>query len=267
MATSQRQLNNILNNTFQLKLFSDQLSQYYIQIKQDSQNKSDLENTIESGFLMKAKEIVHETNNPLSVINNYLQILGNKFSQDESIKNDLHIIQNEIERVGNIILRCTDNKQHTVENSTQTDVNETINQLIHIYKLSLFVTHKTNCILSLHDELPILHTNTNYLKQIISNLIKNAVEAMNDSASIHITSNKINVNGKNFISIAIQDTGSGIPDDILSNLYKPVQTTKDNTHSGLGLSIVKNMLDKIQGTITCDTSKQGTKFTLLLPIQ
>jgi len=267
MAATQRQLNTTLSNPFQLKLFSDQLAQYYIKLKQDLQNKSELENTIESGFIMKAKEIVHETNNPLSVINNYLQILGNKFSQDDSIKNDLSIIQNEIERVGNIILRCTDDNSQQLEDATETNTNDTIKQLIHIYKFSLFVAHNTRCTLNLQEDLPCIHTNTNYLKQIISNLIKNAVEAMDDNGAIDISTNTTNVNGKNFISIAIKDTGSGIPDNILSNLYKPVQTTKDNTHSGLGLSIVKNMLDKIQGTITCDTSKQGTKFTLLLPIQ
>jgi len=267
MAATQRQLDTTLNNPFQLKLFSDQLSQYYIKLKQDLQNKSELESTIESGFIMKAKEIVHEANNPLSVINNYLQILGNKFSQDESIKNDLQIIQNEIERVGNIILRCTDDNSAQAENTAETDTNELIKQLINIYKFSLFVTHKAHCTLNLQDELPNIHTNTNFLKQIISNLIKNAIESMNENGAIDISSNKTNVNGKNFISISIQDTGPGIPDNILANLYRPVQTTKDNTHSGLGLSIVKNMLDKIQGTITCDTGKQGTKFTLLLPIQ
>ncbi len=267
MAATQQQVEHIFSHPFQLKLFSDQLSQYYIKLKQDSQNKSELESTIESSFLMKAKEIVHETNNPLSIINNYLQILGNKFSQDEAIKSDLHIIQNEIERVGNIILRCTDNTTLQTHNTDEIDVNETIKQLINIYKFSLFLTHNINCKLNLNANLPSIDTNLNFLKQIISNLVKNAAEAMDQGGSINIASNKTNVNGKNFVSISIQDTGPGIPASILDNLYKPVQTTKDNTHSGLGLSIVKNMLDKIQGTITCDTSSQGTQFTLLLPIK
>ena len=267
MGSSNRQLKIILKNKFQLKLFADQLSQYYVQLKQDSQNKSDLESTVASGFLLKAREIVHETNNPLSVINNYLQILSNKFSEDDSIKNDLTIIQNEIERVGNIILRCTEEASHQADSSVTTDINESISQLINIYKFSLFVTHKTKCTLNLRDDLPNIHTNNNYLKQIISNLIKNAVESMPVDGALDISTNKTNVNGKNFISISIKDNGPGIPDDILSNLYMPVQTTKDNSHSGLGLSIVKNMLDKLQGSITCDTGKSGTNFTLLIPLK
>ena len=267
MAASNRQLGNILKNRFQLKLFADQLTQYYVQIKQDSQNKSDMEKTISSGFLLKAREIVHETNNPLSVINNYLQILSNKLSDNETIKNDLVIIQKEIERVGNIILRCTEEPSQQENNDTTTDINESISQLINIYKLSLFVTHNTKCNLNLREDLPCVHTNNNYLKQILSNLIKNAVEAMPANGILDISTSKTNVNGKNFISISIKDNGPGIPDYILSNLYLPVQTTKNNTHSGLGLSIVKNMLDKLQGSITCDTGKTGTTFTLLIPLK
>lgn len=257
----------LLENSFQLKLFSRQIMQSYIQNKQELQSKLDLENTIRSEFELKAREIVHETNNPLSIINNYLQLLSNKLSGDSEIKNELSVIQSEIQRVGNIIIRCTEQVTTYVDHNNEADINEMINQLIGLYRASLFMKNNTKCKLLLASSLPGLKVNVSHLKQVITNIIKNAVEAMKNDGEVIIATNKINVNGKDFISILIKDNGPGMPESIYANMYKPVQTTKDSSHSGLGLSIVKSMLDKCQGTITCNTSSKGTEFTLLIPIK
>ena len=84
---------------------------------------------------------------------------------------------------------------------------------------------------------------------------------------LYIATRNINVNGKDFVEIEISDTGPGIPDEILKNIYKPVTSTKGKRHSGLGLSIVKNLLDELGSTITCKTEKTGTTFSIHFPVQ
>jgi nitrogen-specific signal transduction histidine kinase len=79
------------------------------------------------------------------------------------------------------------------------------------------------------------------------------------------TTASVNVNGKDFVEIRIQDNGTGIPTDIKNNLFMPVTSTKGNGHSGLGLSITKNLVTDAHGTISCRSSAKGTEFQILLP--
>ncbi|MCU7939370.1 MAG: hypothetical protein KZQ64_05960 [gamma proteobacterium symbiont of Bathyaustriella thionipta] len=92
------------------------------------------------------------------------------------------------------------------------------------------------------------------------------------------TRDRVNNNGKQFIELSISDTGPGIPDNILKNLFNPVKSTKSGEHSGLGLSIIKNLVNDLGGTISGSNSytKQlsaapgqqeisGAEFHILLP--
>ncbi len=74
------------------------------------------------------------------------------------------------------------------------------------------------------------------------------------------------MNGQQYIELVIADTGPGMSEDVLANLFKPVNTTKGEKHSGLGLSICKNIIDKLGGMISCHKLQSGgTKFVILLP--
>ncbi|MCW8911292.1 MAG: HDOD domain-containing protein [Gammaproteobacteria bacterium] len=217
-------------------------------------------------FKAKAREIIHETNNPLSVIRNYLQLLGKKLDTNKAAQDDINIIKEEIDRVGSIILRCAedvDNKKQP--GHKKLDINELITNLNNIFKSSLYSTHGIKSELDLDLTLQPIALDKNSAKQIITNLIKNAVEAIVDNGIINIATRKINVNGKTFIEMEIKDNGPGISETVLKDLYLPVNSTKGKTHSGLGLSIVKNLIDKMNGSITCRTGKTGTTFNILFP--
>ena len=117
-----------------------------------------------------------------------------------------------------------------------------------IMESSLFATHKVKAHLNLAQNIELISANKNSLKQIFTNLIKNAVEAMDSNKELSIATRNINVNG------------------ILKNIYKPVTSTKGKHHSGLGLSIVKNLLDDLKSTITCKTGESGTTFSIHFPL-
>jgi signal transduction histidine kinase len=81
------------------------------------------------------------------------------------------------------------------------------------------------------------------------------------------TKGQVNVDGEPFVELTIRDSGPGIASSIMQNLFSPVQSTKGKEHSGLGLTIVKNLVTELSGTISCSSSgERGTEFRILLPV-
>jgi signal transduction histidine kinase/HD-like signal output (HDOD) protein len=213
-------------------------------------------------------KLIHEANNPLTIITNYLQIMSMKMQDsDKNTESQLITLQQEVERVANILLRmkepvCADNS--TIEN---THINSLINELVSIFQNSLFKTNHIIDVLNLDESIPVIQCNRNGLKQVLINLIKNAAEAMLDGGTLIIeTQDLINMNGKQYVELTISDSGPGISDEVLANLFSPISTTKGENHSGLGLSICKSIIDEMEGMISCQKQENsGTKFVLLLP--
>ncbi|MCK5649112.1 MAG: HDOD domain-containing protein [Gammaproteobacteria bacterium] len=230
---------------------------------------------------LQIRKLVHEANNPLGVIRNYLQILSLKLadSQDSKLQGQLEILMEEVERVGNIVLRIRETPQKKEADNNKVDINELINQLILIFKESLFLKSGIVAHLNLDSSIPLIKSNANSLKQILTNLFKNSAEAMPDGGEINIsTRDQVNFNGEQFIELRISDNGPGIPKEILNNLFKPVKSTKSGEHSGLGLSIIKNLVNDLGGTIggsnryslqpssvSIKQESKGAEFIILLP--
>ena len=212
------------------------------------------------------REIAHEANNPLSIINNYLTSLSIKLSDQDDVKEELTVLKEELERAADIILRLRDIQQDVHSVDEKTDINLEIRNLLTLYKNSLFLAKQIDYEFEQESGLGAHPVSRNSLRQILTNLIKNAVEALPEGGRISIhTRGSVNVNGQKFTEILVEDNGPGIPDEIQQNLFSPVSTTKGVGHSGLGLSITKNLVTEARGTITCRSGKTGTQFQVLLP--
>jgi len=70
-----------------------------------------------------------------------------------------------------------------------------------------------------------------------------------------------------FVELQIRDDGPGMPPTLLGQLFRPIKSSKGNGHQGLGLTIVKELMDGLGGHITCRSGRYGTEFSLLLPAQ
>ncbi|WP_197473847.1 ATP-binding protein, partial [Oleiphilus sp. HI0066] len=214
------------------------------------------------------REIAHEANNPLSIINNYLSSLSLKLSEEDEVQEELQVLKEELERASQIIFRLRDLQQDITHDEGDADINLEIKNLLTLYKSSLFLAKSIDSEYLPDSSLRPVDISPGSLRQILTNLMKNAVEAMPEGGKISAaTKSSINVNGHSFCEIKITDNGPGIPEEIQKNLFTPVSTTKGAGHSGLGLSITKNLVTEARGTITCRSDGKGTQFQILLPEQ
>ncbi|MCU7916901.1 MAG: HDOD domain-containing protein [Candidatus Thiodiazotropha sp. (ex Epidulcina cf. delphinae)] len=220
-----------------------------------------------AAFHLEARKVVHEANNPLGIINNYLHILGMKLGEEHQFHEELEIIKEEIARVGRIILRIRDIPDALEQQEKGVDINQLIQDLHKLFQASLFATQNIVAELDLDTNIPLLNTQRGHLKQILTNLLKNAVEAMQEGGKLSIaTHDNAYLNGRAHIEIVITDNGPGIDQEIMDQLFLPGKTTKDSSHSGLGLAIVKNLIDELSGSINCTSNTaMGTRFQLFLP--
>lgn len=216
---------------------------------------------------LKIREAVHEAGNPLSIIRNYLEMLRIKLGESHQAHDDLNLIKEEIDRVGAILLRLREPAEVPGDTSTVA-INSVVGNLARIFEQSLCATHQIALRLQLADSIPPIHSSITHLQQILTNLIKNSIEALPPGGSITLgTESGMVVDGRSFASITIEDNGPGIPEPVMRRLFSPVTSTKGTGHSGLGLSITKKLIDEIGGSILCKSNKYGTRFQLLIPVK
>lgn len=216
-------------------------------------------------YQTRIREAVHEASNPLSIIRNYLEMLNLKLGEQHEAAEGLELIREEIDRVGNILLRLRDPSLGNGDD-TQFNVNAVIESVATIFRESICATRQVTLNLNLDTAMPDIQGNPDHLKQILTNLLKNAVEALNSGGNITITSDAAGSNSASFVAVNVRDNGPGIPEAIKNQLFAPVTSTKSSNHSGLGLSIVKKLVEDMNGSIACRShAETGTEFQILLP--
>jgi signal transduction histidine kinase len=220
----------------------------------------------ESALQQRIREVLHEAGNPLSIIGNYLETLRLKLGEDQQLQGDLDLIKSEIDRIGSLLLRLRD-PQSDDGSGGRTDVNALIGNVARIFQQSLCAAHGIELQVALGRGLTDLSCPGAKLQQVLTNLLKNAVEALPSGGRIAVTSDgPVLAGGRRFAEIVVEDNGPGIPETILAQLFSPVQSTKGSGHSGLGLSISRKLIEEMGGTISCRSNSGGTRFQLLLPL-
>ena len=226
-----------------------------------------------------AKKVAHEVNNPLGIIKNYLKILRLKLDKDSPVREEIKIINEEIDRVALIIHELSDFSEPGVRQKQSVDINALISDLIKIAHESLLLRSGIKCHLNLDRSLPSFMTDKNSLKQVFINLVKNSVEAMPEGGNLHINTRRVPDGLKSkfrkdieedqdYVEITISDDGPGIPDNIRSRLFEPFISSKGGGHAGLGLSIAFSIIRELEGVITCESDEtKGTTFQIVLPIK
>jgi len=205
-----------------------------------------------------AAEIAHEINNSLANIETALFILKGIKVDSETRAESLKEMTDEIERMSGIVTgildvyRPNDNTLHPL------DINAEITKVLGILQRKLS-GKGIKVLTDLAPDLPPLICHEGHLKQVLLNLIKNSIEALETGGHIKmITIGTKKEDGE--MKVAIEDTGPGIPEEMKADIFSPLYTTKEKG-TGLGLDVCLQIMQKYKGSIDI-TSAQG-KGTLV----
>ncbi|MEE4239542.1 MAG: HAMP domain-containing sensor histidine kinase, partial [Anderseniella sp.] len=215
----------------------------------------------------RVRRAVHEVANPLTIMRNYVNLLSDRLGADSTVQRDLSIISDEIERVGRIVRGITAAEEHAPPATALelVSVNSAVSELVRMALGTLFAPNKVNVQIDLNPDVPPLPLQKDLLKQVLFNLAKNAVEAMNAGGHLKFTTRLVDVDGQRQIEIEVADTGPGLPAAVATRLFEPVVSEKGGDHAGLGLSISRSLVERMNGQLSCASTPQGTHFLIRLP--
>jgi HD-like signal output (HDOD) protein/signal transduction histidine kinase len=217
-------------------------------------------------YRQASRRVVHEVNNPLAIIKNYLSVLDEKLANNEPVAGEMSILNEEIDRVGQLVGSLAE-LQPVDSAPLPTDVAKVAADVVRLFRATDFVPASVEIVVSIAEDASCIEGDADILKQILVNLVKNAIEALAGSGGrIEIAGRGyVNRERRLYLELVVSDTGPGLSREVLANLFSAVRSTKDGEHRGLGLSIVHNLVKKLQGHISCRSGGTGTAFEILLP--
>lgn len=221
-----------------------------------------------------AAGIAHEINNPLTAISGFAQGLKRKLPNfrkniDKQLSDDideyLNIILQECKRCKGIVQKLLELGREKPQKLSLLDLNSIITDTIQLIGSHSKKKQEKFIELKLSKSLPAIYGDLSQLKQVILNLLINAIDATEKKGNITITTSKIN---SKWVEVSLKDTGVGIPIENLNRIFEPFFTTKPpGKGTGIGLSTCYNIIKNHGGeiSVTSEVGK-GSTFIVRLPI-
>jgi two-component system NtrC family sensor kinase len=212
-----------------------------------------------------AAGIAHEINNPLGGILIYSSLMIEALPEEDPRRGDLVRIVQEAGRCKEIVKSLLEFARQTEPKMEPTDVNRAISDgLFFLVNQALF--HNIRIVKKLDSFLPFVRGNASQLKQVFTNIVVNAAEAMHGNGALTITTSCSSDRKTVFVEFA--DTGEGIPAENLTRIFDPFFTTKEvGKGTGLGLATSYGIIEDHGGKIGVESQVgEGTAFTIELPV-
>jgi iron only hydrogenase large subunit-like protein/nitrogen-specific signal transduction histidine kinase len=208
--------------------------------------------------------IAHELNNPLGVVIMYSNILLDESKTDDPVREDLKLIVEQAARCKKIVAGLLNFARKNQVNHQLVSIKELVNHSLE----SVIIPEKVRINIADQTTNPEAMLDSEQMMQVLTNLIKNAIDAMPGGGEINI----LLEDTLSDVSISVNDTGSGIKEEDRAKIFEPFFTTKGLGHgTGLGLATAYGIVKMHKGQITVksnnDPSKgqTGTSFKIVLP--
>ncbi len=232
-----------------------------------------------------AAGLAHEVKNPLGAIKGAAQLLeelapGSR-DGDPTTREFLGIILEETDRLNRVVGSFLDYARPHAGNPVPVDINAAVRRTVQILSSQ---TERVELRLELSDSLPRAQIDPEKLRQVLLNLVQNAIQAMDGDGRVSIStshrraargtwlsnqpgdrSGQLRSDDTEIVEISVQDTGPGITEKVLKNLFVPFFTTKEQG-TGLGLAISQSIVQNAGGSIHVQSQPgAGSKFVITLP--
>ncbi|MEW6687139.1 MAG: ATP-binding protein [Candidatus Edwardsbacteria bacterium] len=217
--------------------------------------------------------VAHDLNNILTVVSGRVELLLQDLKEPQKI-DSLKIIQQALDDGAKIVHRLFElAKGKTHKDFSALDLNTIIQQTLEMTSPKWKSEAKKKGIkietLTELNKIPPIMGNASELRELLTNLILNAVEAMPEGGTLTIKTAyhwQVPPGEQSWVEVSVIDTGVGVSEEIREKIFEPFFSTKERG-SGLGLNIVQGIIAEHKGKIFCESEEgdKGTKFTIKLP--
>lgn len=212
-----------------------------------------------------AARIAHEINNPLAGIRNAFLLIEDAVPRHHPYFSYLSRIEKEIDRIARIVRRMFDLYRPEQERRQPIELDQTIHDVVALLD-SIAAARDVRLSVKDADASGKLRLPEDSIRQVLYNVVVNAIEASPSGGVVHIQSARHDC----AVEISVADDGPGIPAELRTQIYEPFFTTKEQTNTGglgLGLPISRGIIEALQGTLRFESRQpQGTVFRFTVPL-
>lgn len=224
--------------------------------------------------------MVHEINSPLSVIASAAQMILREGELSEFVQEMVERIGEEARRLSQLTRGLLSFAREEEEAAEEIDINRIVRDVMAFLKYEAY-KRSIDVVEDLDHRIPAVRVDPNKLKQVLINLVMNAIQALPDGGSLRVSTSFVRaglvpaqsgypqgVPLQDLVEISVADTGPGIPKEKLPLIFEPFYTTKEpGKGTGLGLFITRSIVRTLKGTIKVESEPgKGSSFIVLLPV-
>jgi signal transduction histidine kinase len=214
-----------------------------------------------------AAGIAHELNNPLTSVTGFSELIIEELPQGSPHRNEMEMVLREARRAGDVVRRLLDFSRQGEHVRSPADLNGVVDDVLALTR-HLVQTNGVDLIVELDESLPWVSIDHNQMKQVLLNLIHNALQAMPNGGELRVRTYSVNRDDRNWVIMSIKDNGVGISPADQSRIFEPFFTTKGGRGgTGLGLSVTYGIITDHGGMIEISSElNKGSTFAVWLPI-
>jgi nitrogen fixation/metabolism regulation signal transduction histidine kinase len=223
----------------------------------------------DSAWSEMARRLAHEIKNPLTPIQLSAERIRRKFldrmpeTDAKLLDRATRTIVHQVESMKDMVNAFSEYARAPQMHAAAMDINDLVRDVAEMYVAG---RTRASLQLDLDSSAPVIEADAGRIRQLLHNLLKNAFEAIDDKGQVSIVTRCHEEPGCNFVELRVEDTGPGIPQDILDHLGEPYVTNKPKG-TGLGLAIVRRIVEEHGGIVWAENQpERGAAIIIRLPM-
>jgi signal transduction histidine kinase len=207
-----------------------------------------------------ATGLAHEIRNPLAGIAGVIEIIGRDLPESSPARAMVKDVRMEINQINRILTDLLETARPHPPHMMRSNLNTTVEHAVMLARQQV-LSQPIKIELEQEPDLPEVEHDSDQVHQVLLNLLLNAVQAIDDAGTV-----RVEIGSRDdCASVCVSDTGRGIPEQQLSQIFRPFYTTRGNG-TGLGLSLARRIVEDHHGRINVSSIVgKGSKFEVLLP--